>query len=86
MSVTPISASINAPAIHAFLLMHVNRVSGIAVCDENGALEANLSASDLKDVSYLNTFVPTTFRDLFLPLRSFLLKKASRGNTVHSVP
>ncbi len=109
LSVAPISASVNAPAIQGFLLMHVNHVSGIAVCDEHGALEANLSASDLKvgvllllllllllflvvtfvsaqDVSYLNTFVPTTFRDLFLPLRSFLLKKAGRGNTVHSVP
>ncbi len=40
----------------------------------------------MQDVSYVNTFVPTTFRDLFLPLRSFLMKKASQGQTVHAVP
>ncbi len=48
MSVAPISMSDSAPAIQGFLLMHVNRVSGIAVCDASGALEANLSASDLR--------------------------------------
>jgi hypothetical protein len=66
--------------------MHVHRVSGIAVVDSDGVLEANLSASDLRDVSYLNAFVPTTFRDLFLPLRNYLLKKSKEGNTVHAAP
>lgn len=84
----PISMSWNAPAIQAFYLMHVHRVSGVAILDESGALVGNVSAADLRDSSYTQIYVPTTFRDLFLPLRSFLVKKAGRssGSSVHSAP
>lgn len=84
LSVAPISLPNSAKAIQGFQLMHMHRVTGIAIVDSSGALEANLSASDLRDVSYSNAFVPTTFRDLFLPLRSYLLKKSKEGHTVHA--
>lgn len=43
-----ISMSVNAQAIQAFYLMHVNKVSAVAIVDEKGTLVANLSASDIR--------------------------------------
>lgn len=43
-----IAMSIDAPAITAFYLLHVNHVSAIALCNSSGALVATLSASDIR--------------------------------------
>jgi len=43
-----ISISAKAPAIEAFKMMSQNRISGMAVVDEDGMLIGNISASDIK--------------------------------------
>jgi hypothetical protein len=43
-----ITMSIDAPAITAFYLLHVNHVSAIALCNKSEAIVATLSASDIR--------------------------------------
>jgi len=39
---------VKAPAIQAFKMMSQNRISGMAVVDDEGVLIGNISASDIK--------------------------------------
>jgi len=43
-----VSMSMNALAVHAFFLMYYNRVTSIAVIDDNDKLIANVAANDIK--------------------------------------
>jgi len=62
-----ISMSVNAQAIQAFYLMHVNKVSAVAIVDEKGTLVANLSASDIRGLT------PKLFPALVKPCTNYLI-------------
>ena len=73
--------SIHAPAITAFYLMHVHKVSAVAITDAEGTLVANLSASDIR-VSTIRIHKPTLqgfdathFGELVEPCSTYLTKK-----------
>lgn len=63
-----ISMSTTAQAIHAVFLMFFNKVSAVAITDEQGKLVANLSASELRGVG------PDHLDWLLLPINDFLKK------------
>jgi len=58
-----ISIEVNKTALEAFKLMITEKVSGVAVVDEQGKLVASLSSSDLKGSMDCNLF-----HDLYLPI------------------
>jgi len=70
-----ISCSLSQEFLQALYLMDVNHVTGVAVTDASNQLIANLSSADLSALEmHTNTFVPTTFRSLMLPISGFLAR------------
>jgi len=68
-----ISLLYTEPAINAFKLIHENRISAVALVDEHGILQGNLSASDLKGaVTTDGGEGSDPFGSLFLPAITFL--------------
>jgi len=63
-----ISIDKNRKTIEAFMEMHSNKLSSLAVVDDNGKLWGNLSASDLKGFQLFFD----NFEDLFRPVSEFL--------------
>jgi len=47
-----VSISRTSKAFEAFLLMHQNEISGVAITDDKARLVGNISASDLKHINY----------------------------------
>jgi hypothetical protein len=77
---TAITMSIDAPAITAFYLLHVNRVSAIALCDKSGKIVANLSASDIRvtEISFYSNaqgFEPSNFSAMMESCQIYLTKR-----------
>jgi len=70
---TIISVQSNEATIKAFKIIHDNKISAVAVVDENGKLIGNLSASDLKGaVTTDDDEGAETFGSLLLPVTTFL--------------
>jgi len=55
-------------AIHAFFQMRAWKISAVAIVDKYGALESNLSVSDLRGLT------ASSFSDLLLPCHEFVKK------------
>lgn len=70
-----ISCSASQDFMQALYLMDANQVTAVAVTDASNRLIANVSSADLGALElHTNTFVPTTFRSLLLPVSSFLAR------------
>jgi len=63
-----ISINQQKKAIEAFKLIHSNKISGVAVVDDNGYLVGNISASDLGKIGYDAAYLSR----LFLSCKDFL--------------
>lgn len=66
------TVSLNTKAIDAFKIMHENGLSAIAVNDEEGELNCQLSATDLKGISTDLVETSFTFATLDLPIDKFV--------------
>lgn len=78
----PIVIRESEPAVKGFQLMNANCVSGLAVVDDDGALLANFSSSDVKGLMSISS--PSAFLEhLSLPIHLLLLKE-TRANVLRA--
>jgi CBS domain-containing protein len=69
---TVLTVKRDQPVFAAFLAMYNQRVSGVAVTDENNTFLGNISISDLKDIGH----VGQNYDKLFMTVGNFLTSKS----------
>lgn len=69
---TVISVDLHAPALKAFQLMAEQRITGVAVNEEDGTLFTIISAKDIKEVE-----LKPPFKSLFLSATQFVAQVRS---------